>query len=110
MGVHVAIDDFGPEGAAIGVLRSLHADRLKLDRSLVVTVTETDEDRTVVAAVCSLGRDLGMRIVAEGVETRSQRRELARLGCHDGLGHLWAPPLPPGSVLDQVLGRVAAAL
>lgn len=105
LGVHVAIDDFGPDAAPIGVLRALHADRLKLDRSLVITVTEGDADRSIIGALCALARELGMKVVAEGVETRSQRRELARLGCHDGLGHLWAPPLPPGSVLDQVLGR-----
>ena len=109
MGVHVAIDDFGPDGVPINALRSLHADRLKLDRSMVLTVTESDADRVIIGALCTLGRDLGMKIVAEGVETRSQRAALADLGCHDGLGHLWAPPLPPGSVLDQVLGRTQAA-
>ncbi|HEX4904914.1 MAG TPA: bifunctional diguanylate cyclase/phosphodiesterase [Acidimicrobiales bacterium] len=109
LGVHVAIDDFGPDGVTIGALRNLHADRLKLDRSMVLTVTESEADRVIIGALCALGRDLGMKIVAEGVETRSQRAALADLGCHDGLGHLWAPPLPPGSVLDQVLGRTQTA-
>lgn len=105
LGVHVSIDDFGYDGQPMGVLRALPADRLKLDRSLVLGVTEGPDERVMVASIVTLGRDLGMRVVAEGVETRSQRRELTRIGCHDALGHLWAPPLPPGSVLDQVLGR-----
>jgi len=110
IGVHVAIDDFGPEAGSLGVLRSVPADRLKIDRSLVSALSGADgdragADRVIIGAMVALGRDLGMRVVAEGVETRSQRRLLAELGCHDGLGHLWAPPLPPGSVLDQLLGR-----
>ncbi|HYD08817.1 MAG TPA: EAL domain-containing protein [Acidimicrobiales bacterium] len=104
-GVHVSIDDFGPEGSRLDVLRKLPADRLKLDRSLVAGVADSDAERAIVAAVVRLGLDLGLRVVAEGVETRSQRRELAELGCHDAQGHLWAPPLPPGSVLDQLLGK-----
>jgi EAL domain-containing protein (putative c-di-GMP-specific phosphodiesterase class I) len=105
LGMHVSIDDFGYDGQPMGVLRTLPADRLKLDRSLTRGVTEGHDERVMVASIVSLGRDLGMRVVAEGVETRSQRLEMTRLGCHDAQGHLWSPPLPPGSVLDQILGR-----
>jgi diguanylate cyclase (GGDEF)-like protein len=105
IGVHVAIDDDDGVVASVDVLRMLQADRFKVDRSLVVAATADDGDTRTIGAVCALAGALGMRVVAEGVETRSQRRILADLGCHEGLGHLWAPALPPGAVLDQLMGR-----
>lgn len=103
-GVHVTIDAFG-ETSSLKLLQSLPADRLKLDRSLTAQVGAGAGDPAIITAVVRLGRELGMRVIAQGVETRSQARALEQLGCVDGIGNLWAPPLPPGGVLDQVLGR-----
>jgi diguanylate cyclase (GGDEF)-like protein len=106
-GVHIAIDGFDAS-SPLKLLQSLPADRLKLDRSLTEQVTGSDSDPAVIAAVIGLAREMGMQVIGLGVETRTQRAELERLGCHDGIGNLWAPPLPPGGVLDQVLGRQRA--
>ena len=108
-GVHITIDAFA-ETSPLKLLQVLPASRLKLDRSLTEQVTGTDRDPAIIAAVIRVARDLGMRVVAQGVETRTQGRELERLGCDDGIGNLWAPPLPPGGVLDQVLGRQRSAV
>jgi diguanylate cyclase (GGDEF)-like protein len=106
LGVHVCIDGFGRGRRSLANLRRVPVTRIKLDRDFVRTVADDTGDRLVVTAVLQLGASLGLDVIAAGVETRSQRTQLERMGCTHAQGNLWAPPLPPGSVLDAVLGRV----
>ncbi|MCU1486917.1 MAG: diguanylate cyclase/phosphodiesterase [Actinomycetia bacterium] len=107
IGVHVCIDRFGAGRRSLVNVRRVPADRVKVDPSLVTGVADDTGDRLVLTAVLQLGASLGLRVGVAGVETRSQRTQLERLGCTHAQGNLWAPPLPPGSVLDAVLGRPA---
>lgn len=81
-GVSVAVDDFGTGYSGLGNLRALPVDILKIDRSLIERSPDDPADRAVLRAVVELGRALGLRIVAEGIETGDQLRVLTELGCH----------------------------
>jgi diguanylate cyclase (GGDEF)-like protein len=106
LGVHVCIDEFGVGEASLAHLGRVPADRLKVHRSFLTQLPDEPGDRLVVSTVLRLGESLGLEVIAAGVETRSQRSQLERMGCTKAQGHLWAPPLPPGAVLDSVLGLV----
>jgi diguanylate cyclase (GGDEF)-like protein/PAS domain S-box-containing protein len=94
LGVGVAIDDFGTGYSSLTRLVSAPVDELKLDRSFVEGMLEDRTTRAVVTALVSLGRDLGIRVVAEGVETDDQREELVAMGCELAQGFLWSPAVP----------------
>jgi diguanylate cyclase (GGDEF)-like protein len=108
LGIHVCIDGFGSGRRSLGNVRRAPADRLKVDLSLVTGLTDDAGDRVVLGSVLQLGAALGLQVTVAGVESRSQRTALERLGCTHAQGNLWAPPLPPGAILDAVLGRAPA--
>ncbi len=91
MGLGVSIDDFGTGYSSLAYLRTLPATELKVDRSFVNVMTP--EDDIVVRAIIELGHNLGMKVVAEGVETTEQRDLLAGLGCDRAQGFLFCHPL-----------------
>lgn len=92
MGVRVALDDFGSGYAAPALLSEFAFDLLKLDRSLIKKLPN-HRDSTVVGAIIEMGAGLGMKVVAEGIETEAQHAELRRLGCVIGQGYRFARPL-----------------
>lgn len=94
LGVRLSIDDFGTGYSSLAYLKQLPVDTLKIDHSFVDGVVDDPDDRTIVEAVVSLGRALGLTCLAEGVETRSQLDALVRMGCQLGQGYLWARPMP----------------
>ncbi|SFD18237.1 diguanylate cyclase (GGDEF) domain-containing protein [Thiohalospira halophila DSM 15071] len=94
MGVPLSVDDFGTGYSSLAYLRRFPVDELKLDRSFVSELGHSEEADAIVEAVVALGHTLGIRVLAEGVETESQARRLARLGCDAGQGFLWARPMP----------------
>ena len=94
LGYHLAIDDFGTGYSSLSYAREMPADSLKVDRSFVSGVATDRRDHALAAAVISLGRALGMRIVAEGVENDEQLRSLLELGCDRFQGFLFARPMP----------------
>jgi predicted signal transduction protein with EAL and GGDEF domain len=89
LGVLLAIDDFGTGYSSFSYLRRLPIDILKLDRSFVSTIDTRPDDRVVASAILDLGRTLGLRVIAEGIETAAQREVLAELGCELGQGFLF---------------------
>jgi diguanylate cyclase (GGDEF)-like protein len=92
LGVSISLDDFGSGYSCLGHLHRLPVGALKIDRCFVAQL-EGDERGTVVAAIISLAHNLGMAVVAEGVETAAQAERLRRLGCDRAQGFLFAEPL-----------------
>jgi len=107
LGVHVALDDFGTGFSSLGYLARLPVDELKIDRRFVSGLGVRVEDEALVRAVIGLAADLGLRVVAEGVETPEQARRLAELGCTWVQGFLYARPTP---VHELVALRTAHAV
>jgi EAL domain-containing protein (putative c-di-GMP-specific phosphodiesterase class I) len=93
-GVRFSIDDFGTGYSSLSQLRELPADELKIDMSFVRTITKGPEHLAVIRAIVDLGRGLGLRTVAEGVEEEAQWRLLADLGCDYVQGYLTGRPVP----------------
>ncbi len=94
IGVRTALDDFGAGHAALGHLKQLDVDTLKIDCAFVMRVTHDERDAAIVQSLVDLGRRLGLRVVAEGVETREAWDLLVQWGCHEAQGHLLAKPMP----------------
>ncbi|WP_305785789.1 putative bifunctional diguanylate cyclase/phosphodiesterase [Symbioplanes lichenis] len=103
-GIRIALDDFGTGYSSLSNLTTLPIDMLKLDRVFVATLDNSAEGAAVAQAVLRLGRVLGMDLVAEGVETAAQARELTLLGATKAQGHYFARPLPA----SEIDGRIAA--
>jgi len=93
VGVHISIDDFGTGYSSLSYLRQLPAEELKIDAAFVKDLEFSNDARTVVDAVVKLGQALGLKVVAEGVETEIQRDILRQLGCNELQGFLFAKPM-----------------
>ena len=93
-GVRLAIDDFGTGYSSLAYLKRLPVSKLKIDRSFVTSLPQDQLGGEIVAAVISMGRALGLEVLAEGIETPEQRLFLAAQACHSGQGFLFARPMP----------------
>ncbi|HTD74824.1 MAG TPA: EAL domain-containing protein [Steroidobacteraceae bacterium] len=93
LGVRIAMDDFGTGYSSLGSLSRLPVDRLKLDRSLIHRMTMDRKGAAVVRLIVSLGAELDMEVIAEGVETEEQLRMLTDLGCPQAQGYLLGRPM-----------------
>ena len=103
MGIVLAIDDFGTGYSSLSYLKHLPIHRLKLDRSFVKEIDNDSDDAAICSATIVLGHNLGLDLVAEGVETDSQRDHLKHLGCDLLQGFLYSRPLPADEILPFVL-------
>ncbi len=92
-GLHVSIDDFGTGYSSLAALRRLPAAELKVDRAFVTDLDGSERARSIVRAVVGMAHSLGLRVVAEGVETEAQRDALVALGCDEMQGYLFAKPM-----------------
>jgi EAL domain-containing protein (putative c-di-GMP-specific phosphodiesterase class I) len=99
MGVEVSIDDFGTGYSSMAYLKSLPAHELKVDRSFVMQMTSNGRDAVIVRAAVDLGRNLGLRVVAEGIEDAATWQELDALGCDAVQGFYISRPVPPDQLL-----------
>jgi EAL domain-containing protein (putative c-di-GMP-specific phosphodiesterase class I) len=93
MGVNISIDDFGTGYSSLAYLRKLQAGELKIDRSFVLDLETSADARAVVDAIVKLAQALGLKVVAEGVETEAQHQILRAFGCHELQGFLFARPM-----------------
>ena len=102
MGVKMSIDDFGTGYSSLLYLTRLPATELKIDRVFIANIEQLAEDQEIVSAIVALGHVLGMKIVAEGVETIVQRDFLAERGCDTLQGYLFGKPMPPHEFIEAL--------
>jgi diguanylate cyclase (GGDEF)-like protein/PAS domain S-box-containing protein len=107
LGSRLAIDDFGTGCSTFASLHDFPADVLKIDRSLLTGIEESKDTAALVHSLAVLVHNLGMTMVAEGVETESNVITLRELGCQYGQGYFFAKPLPPAEFEDFALNRQA---
>lgn len=106
LGVQVALDDFGTGYASYSLLAELPITDLKLDGSLVRSLDGSQRHRTVVGRIVDLARDLGIRVVAEGIQTAAQARRLREAGCRVGQGFLFGQPREPAEFGKNLLTSI----
>lgn len=104
LGVKASIDDFGTGYSNLVSLKSLPIDKVKMDQSLVSDIVSNEQDATLVKAIISLAHNLGMQVVAEGVETEAQYWFLKRHFCDVIQGYLFARPMPLSELESWLLG------
>jgi diguanylate cyclase (GGDEF)-like protein len=100
MGVRLAIDDFGTGYSSLAYLKRLPVDELKIDKSFVQGMDENENDAVIVRSTIDLGRNLGLRVVAEGVETAAAWRRLVALGCDVAQGYYLSRPVPAAELVS----------
>jgi diguanylate cyclase (GGDEF)-like protein len=98
IGVQLSIDDFGTGYSSLSYLHRFPLNYLKIDRSFVMRLT-TDNDNAIVRTILTLARNLGMEVIAEGIETEEQYQQLRMLGCEYGQGYLFSHPVGNEGVL-----------
>ncbi|WP_442791687.1 putative bifunctional diguanylate cyclase/phosphodiesterase [Micromonospora sp. NBC_01813] len=99
MGVQLAVDDFGTGFSSLAFLTRVTVDELKVDRSFVVRMADSPRAAAIVRHTVHLGREMGLRVVAEGVETADQRATLAALGCAAAQGYHFFKPMPADKIV-----------
>lgn len=102
MGIKLSLDDFGTGYSSLAYLKRLPISRLKLDKSFVRDLPGDAEDAAIASAAISMARDLGLEVVAEGVETGAQRAYLAERGCTIMQGYLFSHPVPASELTHQL--------
>ena len=115
LGISLSIDDFGTGYSSLAYLKKLPVDELKVDRSFVMTMVEQKDDAMIVRSVIELGRNFGLKTVAEGVESEEIWHQLLDLGCDYAQGYYMSPPMPYEKLNQWIvespwgLGREAAS-
>ncbi|AOE48867.1 EAL domain-containing protein [Kangiella sediminilitoris] len=95
MGISLALDDFGVGYSSLGNLKDFPIDTLKIDRSFVWDLEDSERDQKLVASIVTLAHNLGIKVVAEGVETVLQVDVLRKMGCEEIQGYIFSKPVPP---------------
>lgn len=110
MGMQVALDDFGTGYSSLSYLKKFDIDYLKIDRSFVANLADGSDDLILCEAIIMMAHRLGMKVIAEGIETVQQKTLLIRAGCDYGQGFLFAKSLPPKELEAYVLQHNHAVL
>jgi EAL domain-containing protein (putative c-di-GMP-specific phosphodiesterase class I) len=110
MGIGLSLDDFGTGYSSMTHLRSLPVDQIKVDRQFVSAMTTTEEDGFIVRAAIELGHNLGMSVVAEGIEDAGTLAEIVAAGCTLAQGYYFSKPLPAAEVLPWVRAKFPETL
>lgn len=110
IGVRLAVDDFGTGFSSLSYLKRFPVDRVKIDQSFVRGIGGTGSEGSLVTAIVAMGGALGLELVAEGVETEEQARQLDALGCSIMQGYLFDRPLPPDGFVESVRRRYRSSI
>ena len=105
MGVRLSIDDFGTGYSSLAYLKRLPVDELKIDKSFILGMDESENDEVIVRSTIDLGRNLGLRVVAEGVESPQAWSRLAQLGCNVAQGYFLSRPVPADQLTQWLADR-----
>ena len=105
MGISLSIDDFGIGYSSLSYLRQLPVSELKIDRSFVMTMPSNESDAFIVRSAIELGHNLGLQVVAEGVEDQQALGQLTDLGCNFAQGFYLSRPVPAGEFETWLEGR-----
>jgi EAL domain-containing protein (putative c-di-GMP-specific phosphodiesterase class I) len=109
LGVKIALDDFGVGYSSLSHLRLFPFDKLKIDKAFINDCAKDVQSATLVHAVVSVGRALGMKVVAEGIETEDQRKFLKLAGVHLMQGYLFGKPEPIAALRARIAAQAPAA-
>ena len=107
MGVNIAIDDFGTGYSSLTYLKRLPVDEIKIDKSFVLGMSGDEDDAAIVRSTVDLGRNLGLRVVAEGIESSATWTALTTLGCDMAQGFYLSPPVTPSEFDGWLQARAA---
>jgi PAS domain S-box-containing protein/diguanylate cyclase (GGDEF)-like protein len=107
LGVKIAFDDFGTGYGSLTYLKAFPLDTIKIDQSFVRALSPGSDDAAIVRATIGLGHALGLKVIAEGIETEDVARMLALEGCDEGQGYLISRPLPVGAFEERFFGGSA---
>jgi EAL domain-containing protein (putative c-di-GMP-specific phosphodiesterase class I) len=102
LGVTIAMDDFGTGYSSLSYLRSYPFQVMKIDRSFVRDITQDPADRELISAAIAMAHGLGLKVVAEGVETEEQLAILAGHGCELAQGYLFGRPVAPAQMAEML--------
>ena len=108
LGITIAVDDFGTGYSSLSHLRCFPVDVIKVDKAFVDGVCNSDEESTLVRSILAIGAEFGLQVVAEGIESEAQDRELRRLGCDYGQGYLYTCPVPAERIDELLLSQYPA--
>ena len=105
LGVKLSIDDFGTGYSSLSYLKRFNVDKLKIDQSFVRQMADSAHDGAIVAVVVELGHQLGLTVIAEGVENIEQLNRLIALDCDEMQGYYFGKPVPPAQLEEQLLSN-----
>lgn len=99
-GIHISIDDFGTGYSSLAYLRRFPIDALKIDRSFITDINTNADDAAISTSIILMGRSLRLKVIAEGVETKSQLSFLRVMNCDEVQGYFFSPPVPAAKAVD----------
>jgi EAL domain-containing protein (putative c-di-GMP-specific phosphodiesterase class I) len=102
-GIRLAIDDFGTGYSSMSLMKQFPIDTIKIDRSFVRNLPDDFQDKAIAQAIISMGKALGLTVVAEGVETAEQDKFLRDQACDEIQGFLFSKPVPPENIPSLLL-------
>ena len=103
LGVRIVFDDFGTGYASLSYLKKFPIDGLKIDRSFVLDLLADSDDAAIVSSTIALSKQLGLSVIAEGIENRATADLLATMGCEEGQGYFFSRPIPVTEFEEQFL-------
>lgn len=105
LGINVSLDDFGTGYSSLSYLTTFQVEAIKIDRSFVMGCSENAKSRVIIKAIIAMGHSLGLKIVAEGVETKEHFELLKKYGCDECQGYYFSPPVPAADFEKILRGK-----
>jgi EAL domain-containing protein (putative c-di-GMP-specific phosphodiesterase class I) len=109
IGVRLSLDDFGTGASALSYLKRLPLDELKIDKSFVTAIEQDPMNEAIVRSTTELAQRLGLRVVAEGVETAATLAHIKHAGCEEAQGYFLQRPIPAAQIAPSITGRARLA-